>query len=163
MERKMNPFFRLLLFVCGFAITLIACTNEDNGTPGTDGQNAKYTIMIYGCGGKNVDIQMDYAIADIAKALNVSNNQVRVTVMYSMSKDISAYKKLYPKITQDNFSGEFGKTYRYELTKDVDTTLAGFRSKYFYKNASEVSSPRWLTTSSGQSRRLLPRTTSSCQ
>lgn len=55
-----------------------------------------------------------------------------------MSKDISAYKKLYPKITQDNFSGEFGKTYRYELTKDVDTTLAGFRSKYFYKNASEV-------------------------
>ena len=84
----MNHFFRLLLFVCGFAITLTACTNEDNGTPGTDGQNAKYTIMIYGCGGKNVDPQMDYAIDDIAKALNVSNNQVRVTVMYSMSKDI---------------------------------------------------------------------------
>ena len=55
MERKMNHFFRLLLFVCGFAITLTACSNEDNGTPGTDGQNAKYTIMIYGCGGKNVD------------------------------------------------------------------------------------------------------------
>ncbi len=55
----MNHFFRLLLFVCGFAITLTACTNEDNGTPGTDGQNAKYTIMIYGCGGKNVDTQME--------------------------------------------------------------------------------------------------------
>ena len=29
----MNHFFRLLLFVCGFAITLTACTNEDNGEP----------------------------------------------------------------------------------------------------------------------------------
>ena len=138
MERKMNHFFRLLLFVCGFAITLTACSNEDNGTPGTDGQNAKYTIMIYGCGGKNVDPQMDYAIDDIAKALNVSNNQVRVTVMYSMSKDISGIKTYLPKVTEADFLGEFGKTYRYELTKDVDTTLAGFRSKYFYKNASEV-------------------------
>ena len=98
MERKMNHFFRLLLFVCGFAITLTACSNEDNGTPGTDGQNAKYTIMIYGCGGKNVDTQMDYAIDDIAKALNVSNNQVRVTVMYSMSKDICIQEV----IPQDN-------------------------------------------------------------
>ena len=81
---------------------------------------------------------MDYAIDDIAKALNVSNNQVRVTVMYSMSKDISGIKAYLPKVTEADFLGEFGKTYRYELTKDVDLTLDGFRKKYFYKNASEV-------------------------
>lgn len=41
-------------------------------------------------------------------------------------------------ISENSFYGEFGKTYRYELTKDIDLTLSGFRTKYYYKDAAEV-------------------------
>ena len=139
MNRKINQLFKMLLLVCGFALMLPACSKDDNETDsGADEPKAKYTIMIYGCGGENVDNQIDYALEAVAKALSVSNNQVRITVMYSMSKDISGHKKDNPDVDENSFLGEFGKTYRYELTKDMDLTLEGFRSKYFYKNASEV-------------------------
>lgn len=35
-------------------------------------------------------------------------------------------------IFENSFYGEFGKTYRYEFTKDIDLTLSGFRTKYYY-------------------------------
>lgn len=142
-KESMNKLFKMLLLVCGFAFMLTACSVDDNNENGNGEATglAKYTIMIYGCGGSNVDWQVDGAIEDIAKALNVSNNQVRVTVMYSMSKDISTHKTYDPSVTEDHFYGEFGKTYRYELTKDFtkyQMDLNGFRKDCFYKNASEV-------------------------
>ena len=120
----MNKLFKMLLFVCGFAMMLTACSKDDdknnntNTNDETTVQQAKYTIMIYGCGGANVDWQVDGAIEDMVKSLGVSNNQVRVTVMYSMSKDISTHQSIDPSVTPNHFYGEFGKTYRYELTKD---------------------------------------------
>jgi hypothetical protein len=141
MKTKLIQWMMAAILICGATVFTSCSSSEDNPINNNDGtqvQNAKYTIMIYGCGGRNVDVQIDDAIGYIAKALKVSNNQVRVTVMYSMSKDISAHKAEDPKTTENDFRGEFGKTYRYELTSDIDTTLNGFRSKYFYKNASEV-------------------------
>ena len=143
----MNKLFKMLLFVCGFAMMLTACSKDDdknnntNTNDETTVQQAKYTIMIYGCGGANVDWQVDGAIEDMVKSLGVSNNQVRVTVMYSMSKDISTHQSIDPSVTPNHFYGEFGKTYRYELTKDFtkyEKDLDAFRKDCFYKNASEV-------------------------
>lgn len=129
----------LLVAVVAMSIAFVSCSkddNDDNTSGGQTGKPAKYTIMFYGCGGGNVDSQLDGAIKEIVKALNVSNNQVRFTVMYNMSKDAKAYEKAG--YTQDNFYGLFGNCYRYELTPQTDLTDEGYRSKYFYKKATEV-------------------------
>lgn len=118
----------LVAISAALAMSVVSC-NKDN-TDDSKTTPAKYTIMLYGCGGANVDIQLEGALEGAVEALGVENNQVRYTVMYSMSATDKDFKS--------TFRGEKGKTYRYELSKDTDLTQAGYRSKYFYKNASEV-------------------------
>ena len=127
----MKKLFKFVLVAISMilAMGVVSC-NKDNTDDPSKKTPAKYTIMLYGCGGANVDCQLEDALEPAVKALGVESNQVRYTVMYSMSatdKDFGAY-----------FRGEKGKTYRYELSKDTDLTKAGYRQKYFYKNAKEV-------------------------
>lgn len=131
---EMKKLFKFVLVtICAtLAMSVVSCNkdNKDNTDDPKTTTPAKYTIMLYGCGGSNVDGQLEGALDDAVKALGVESNQVRFTVMYSMSKTDKEFQKAY--------RGEKGKTYRYELSKDTDLTQAGYRSKYFYKNASEV-------------------------
>ena len=128
----MKKLFKLVLVAVSVALAMsvVSCKKDNTDVPETT--PAKYTIMLYGCGGGDIDSQLEGALEGAAAALGVENNQVSYTVMYSMSKKAS--KEDFP----DTFRGEKGKTYRYVLSKDTDLTQAGYRSKYFYKNASEV-------------------------
>ena len=121
----------LMAGMVAMGLTISSCNKDNPQTPETPEQTkAKYTIMFYGCGGGDIDIQLEGALEDAVKALSVEKNQVRYTVMYNMSASSKEF--------QSTYRGEPGKTYRYELSKDTDLTQAGYRSKYFYKNASEV-------------------------
>ncbi len=132
----MKKCFNVLLTAAMIAMGLVISSCEkDNTTPETPDapqwdKQAKYTIMFYGCGGGDIDEQLEGALEDLVKELGVEKNQVRYTVMYSMSATDKEFLKTY--------RGEKGKTYRYELHKNTDLTKEGYRSKYFYKNASEV-------------------------
>ena len=128
----MKTFFKFVFvaFSISLAICVVSCDRCNKDKP--EVTPAKYTIMLYGCGGGNIDIQLEGALEGAVEALGVDKNQVSYTVMYSMSAKAS--KEDFP----DTFRGEKGKTYRYVLSKDTDLTQSGYRSKYFYKNASEV-------------------------
>lgn len=129
----MKKLINLMLMAGMVAMGLVvsSCNKDNPKTPETPEQaKAKYTIMFYGCGGGDIDMQLEDALEGLVKELSVEKNQVRYTVMYSMSAGNKDFK--------DYYRGELGKTYRYELSKDTDLTKAGYRSKYFYKNASEV-------------------------
>lgn len=108
---------------------LISQKYEKDFSQRWNASQAKYTIMLYGCGGGDVDYQWSDAIEWVAQSLNVPINQVRFTVMYSMSK-----KSKQP---QEELHGLYGTTYRYELTPAVDLG-PGYHDKYKYKPASEV-------------------------
>ena len=129
----MKKLFNFVLVVIGvtMAMGVVSC-QKDNKDDEPTKTPAKYTIMLYGCGGGNVDNQLEDALEGAVAALGVEKNQVSYTVMYSMSAKAS--KEDFP----DTFRGERGKTYRYVLSKDTDLTQDGYRKKYFYKNASEV-------------------------
>ncbi len=120
-----------LLIVAGIAalgLTVSSCQKDTKDTPGKQ-TPAKYTLMIYGCGGGNVDGQLEYVLEDLQKELSTDRNQVGVTVMYSMSasdKEFSA-----------DFRGKKGTTYRYVLDKNTDLTRTGYQ-QYKYKDASQV-------------------------
>lgn len=137
--------FVLIAFVgMVMGVTFVSCSSDNNDNNNGGGtvtpqdwskKKAKYTIMFYGCGGGDVDSQLESSFSGIVKSLNVPNNQVRFTVMYSMSKDDSKYRQANE---TTNYLGDWGVTYRYELSPSTDLTRSGYRSKYKYKNASEV-------------------------
>jgi hypothetical protein len=120
----------LVAMSIALAMSIVSCQKDNTDDPAKT--PAKYTIMLYGCGGGNVDSQLEDALDGAVEALGVDNNQVNYTVMYSMSAKAS--KEDFPA----TYRGEKGKTYRYVLSKDTDLSQAGYRSKYFYKKASEV-------------------------
>ena len=119
----------LVATAVALAMGVVSCKKDNTEDPGNT-PKAKYTIMLYGCGGGDIDMQLEDALEGLVKGLGTEKNQVRYTVMYSMSAANKDFK--------DTYRGELGKTYRYELSKDTDLTQAGYRRKYFYKNASEV-------------------------
>ena len=137
--------FKVLLFALlgmALSLTVVSCSSDDDKdndkespVPGQDWskKQAKYTIMFYGCGGGNLDTWLESAIPNIIKELQVSNNQVRFTVMFNMSKDETGYKSKVPELL-----GEWATCYRYELTPQTDLTKEGYRSKYKFKNAADV-------------------------
>ena len=148
---KAKRFFMMLWVVTvAVSMTMVSCTtNDDNAAnttgstdsdpyvEGWEGKTAKYTVMFYGCGGGDVDEQLVDAIPFIQEQLNVKANQVRFVVMYSMSKSDIMYRK--KKKTNTPFYpayGEWGETYRYELTPYI--TKKNYRENGFYKKASEV-------------------------
>ena len=148
--------FKVLLFALfGMALSLavVSCSSDDdkdnnNENPVTPDQNGsnpdqneskeqvKYTIMFYGCAGGNLDTWLESTIPDIVKALDVSNNQVRFTVMFNMSKDATGYTKDGGQAP--DLIGDWATCYRYELTPQTDLTKEGYRTKYKYKNAADV-------------------------
>ena len=129
----MKKLFKFVLVAVSatLAMSVVSC-KKDNRDDHPTKTPAKYTIMLYGCGGGNVDSQLEGALDEAVEAMDIDVNQVSYTVMYSMSAKAS--KEDFP----DTFRGEKGKTYRYVLSKDTDLTQAGYRKKYFYKKASEV-------------------------
>ena len=151
-------FFSKMMMLCvaivAMSMTMLtSCSsNEDNRSSNASfvdpyqeywqDKTAKYTIMLYGCGGGNVDTQLTGAIPFIQQRLNVETNQVRFVVMYSMSKDDSMYRKEAKKEGQtytgpfDPDYGAWGETYRYELTPYI--TEENYRENGYYKQASEV-------------------------
>lgn len=135
------------VFSMALGLAVASCSSNDNSTdndgvtPVTPGQDwsknqAKYTIIFYGCGGGNLDDWLENAIPNIAKALNVTNNQVRFTVMFNTSKDASYFTN--HKMEVPDLISDWATCYRYELTPQIDITKSGYRTKYKYKNASEV-------------------------
>ena len=136
--KKIYLVLSVALFVVMGAV-MTSCSNDDNAATDNDpykqyweGKTAKYTIMFYGCGGGNVDAQLTDAIYYVQQRLNVETNQVRFVVMYSMSKPGTKFRKTNP----DPVYGEWGETYRYELTPY--TTQENYRENGYYKPASEV-------------------------
>ena len=127
---EMKKCFSLVLVALGvtMAMSVVSCKKDNPET--LPAAPAKYTIMLYGCGGSDIDIQLEGALEGAVKALGVDKNQVNYTVMYSMS---ATNKEFEP-----YFRGEKGTTYRYLLSKNTDLSKAGYRRKYFYKKASEV-------------------------
>lgn len=124
----MEKLFKFVLVAIVTTMSVVSCNkNNADKTPATP---AKYTIMLYGCGGANVDTQLEDALEETVRSLGVKNNHVNYTVFYSMSATDKDFQPAY--------RGEKGKTYRYVMSKDMDLTKEGYRSKYFYKNASEV-------------------------
>lgn len=133
-----------LLVAMGAMMT--SCSNSDgdsnpsaNDPYQTDwqGKTAKYTIMFYGCGGGDVDDQLEEAIELVQQSLEVKDNQVRFVVMYSNSKDDTKYRdKDKPNEPVSLQYGHYGCTYRYELTPNL--TTENYHEKCFYKPASEV-------------------------
>lgn len=123
------------LVVMALSVCFVSCSKDDDkGNPPVP-QKAKYTIMFYGCAGGNLDVWLENTIPYIVQALKANNNQVRFTVMFNTSKDDSRYKK---NGVTPNFLGDWATCYRYEITPEIDLTKEGYRSKYKYKNASEV-------------------------
>lgn len=154
MKRSTFKVMLFALFGMALSLAIVSCSSNNDDTDYTDNtgntgddddspvdnpdpwanKKAKYTIMLYGCGGGDVDGMYENAIPQIIDALNVSSNQVRFTVMFNTSKDASRYA---PEEVPDLY-GDWGTCYRYELTPQTDLTKQGYRSKYKYKNASEV-------------------------
>ena len=126
----MKKLFKFVLVAISMvlAMSVVSCKKDNTDEPA--GPKAQYTIMLYGCGGGDIDSQLEEALDDLVKGLGVEKNQVRYTVMYSMSAANKDFK--------DTYRGELGKTYRYELSKDTDLSQAAYRKNCFYKNASEV-------------------------
>ena len=136
----------LYAVMVAMSMTMVSCSNDDDNDDDDDdnssavelykqyweGKTAKYTIMFYGCGGGNVDMQLTNAIPFIRERLSVEANQVRFVVMYSMSKPGTEFRK----DNQSPLYGEWGETYRYELTPY--TTMGNYRENGYYKPASEV-------------------------
>ncbi len=138
--KKLTSFLAFALLVV-LGLSVASCSSDNEQTPQPQDWSktkAKYTIMFYGCGGSDVDIQFEGCIEDVMKALGVSNNQVRFTVFYSMSQSNAAYvKKQAEQYKVEPYFGEFGYTYRFELTPQTDLTRQGFK-QYKYKPASQV-------------------------
>lgn len=105
-------------------------TPSENVNP-VERQPAKYTIMLYGCGGGDVDHMLEQSLLPMMEAMAVQDSKVCVTVMYSMSKDGSKFKE------NGIVLGEAATTYRYELsTTEMDWD--NYKTKYKFKAASEV-------------------------
>ncbi len=133
------------LLFCGFAVVLTSCSsNDDPVNKGGEksqtswaekwnGRQAKYTLMFYGCGGTNVDMMLETALSYMYKELNIDKPQVRLTVMYSMSKDFSQFTKE----EVNSFYGKPATTYRYELSPDITFNKESYQ-QLKYKDASEV-------------------------
>ena len=95
--------------------------------PGDDDtKKAKYTLMIYGCGGGNLDYKFTY-FDEILDALNTTKENVRVTYMFSTSSNEKKWRDSYP--------FEKSTTYRYELNSETDVEHL---EKYKFADASKV-------------------------
>ena len=142
-----NYFIKLMsvaLFVAMGAFISSCSSNDDSNKQQEDSykdkwknKTAKYTVMLYGCGGGDVDEQLDYAIDYVKHFLNADNNQVRFVVMYSTSKNDQKHRTAEnPDQPVNLLYGRWGCTYRYELTPDI--TNENYHEKCYYKPASEV-------------------------
>ena len=125
-------------------VFMSSCSSDDSNKQQEDpykekwkNKTAKYTVMLYGCGGGDVDEQLDHAIDYVKNSLNVNNNQVRFVVMYSTSKtDQKQRSAENPNQPVNLLYGRWGCTYRYELTPGI--TQENFHERCYYKPASEV-------------------------
>ena len=151
----MKKFFKIwsvaLLGVMGMTMSSCSDSNDDNNSNNNldpyeqdwQGKTAKYTIMLYGCGGGDIDeVQFLNAIPYVQDRLNVEGNQVRFVVMYSMSKDDSKYREAAKK-NRESYTGpfapsygEWGKTYRYEITPYI--TKENYHDYGYYDEAKNV-------------------------
>lgn len=98
-------------------------------------KTAKYTVMLYGCGGGDADTQLDYAIDYVKHFLKADNNQVRFVVMYSTSKNPPKHRENHNEPVNLLY-GHWASTYRYELTPGI--TTENYHERCYYKPASEV-------------------------
>ena len=116
MMRKNNLWMLAALLLCCLSFT--ACTDEmmDNAVePGTDTPTenlADYTVMLYTCGGSNLDNSIEADIIKAAKAIKADSKKVRYMVQYKYSREDNISKYLM------NFtpSGKGGHLYRFEAT-----------------------------------------------
>ncbi len=139
-------FLRMLLVgaIALVGVAMTSCSKDDSTGGGGGDQKAKYTVMLYGCGGSDVDMMLENILDPILKEVSKSNNQVRFMVMYSMSKNGDKYKPYAKNGSTDIFNGEYGMTYRYEISAATfsDFTEANskqlYRERLKYKKASEV-------------------------
>ena len=115
MMRKNNLWMLAALLLCCLSFT--ACTDEmDNAVePGTDTPTedlADYTVMLYTCGGSNLDNAIEADIIKAAKAIKADSKKVRYMVQYKYSREDNISKNL----TVFTPSGIAGHLYRFEAT-----------------------------------------------
>ena len=86
------------LLLCSLSFT--ACIDEmmDNAVkPGTDTPTedlADYTVMLYTCGGSNLDNAIEADIIKAAKAIKADSKKVRYMVQYKYSREDNISKNL---------------------------------------------------------------------
>lgn len=116
MMRKNYLWMLTALLLCCLSFT--ACTDEmmDNAVePGTDTPTedmADYTVMLYTCGGSNLDNAIEADIIKAAKAIKADSKKVRYMVQYKYSREDNISKNL----TDFTPSGIGSHLYRYEAT-----------------------------------------------
>ena len=140
-----NYFIKLMsvAMLVATGVFMSSCSSDDSNKQDDPykekwkNKTAKYTVMLYGCGGGDVDEQLDYAIDYVKNSLNVNNNQVRFVVMYSTSKTDKKHRSAEnPNQPVNLLYGRWGCTYRYELTPGI--TQENYHERCYYKPASEV-------------------------
>lgn len=73
----------LLLLLCGAAAFLPSCNDDDNGPSGQP--EAEYTLMLYGCGGGNLDHYMQVNLFEAL--LTGANDRVKMTGQIKFSAE----------------------------------------------------------------------------
>ena len=58
--------FVLVAICLTLAMSVVSCKKDNTEDPGNT-PKAKYTIMLYGCGGGDIDMQLEDALEDLVK------------------------------------------------------------------------------------------------
>ena len=116
MMRKKNLWMLATLLLCCLSFTACIYEMMDNAVePGTDTPTedlADYTVMLYTCGGSNLDNAIEADIIKAAKAIKADSKKVRYMVQYKYSREDNISKNL----TVFTPSGIAGHLYRFEAT-----------------------------------------------
>jgi hypothetical protein len=89
MNTLQMKFWGMLLFAL-YACFFASCSDDNPNVPGSDGE-AEYTLMIYGCGGGNLDQFMQH---NLNQALRSVSEKVKLTAEIKYSSDMQDEDKL---------------------------------------------------------------------
>lgn len=108
---KSIGFFCFLLAVC---LTFVSCSDDDNNEAPVSEPEADYTVMLYGCGGGNLDASLVYNLSQAESYGYTPRVQFTAKVKYSAS-------------VQESDEENYGGTRLYTLTEDGldDEKVAG--------------------------------------
>lgn len=128
----MKKTVRILALAALMAVLVPSCnktTAEQTGGNGTDDSGktdpvpapsakADYTILFYGIGGGDLDLNDEQTIMDMARSLPKENSNVRIVAEYKYSGE-DGVKKSEKESDGLTISGKAGQVYRFEITPGI--------------------------------------------